>query len=274
MKGSFQICPLDDKPLWDGPTELYPPHRHDHQEIIVLIHGQATHHIDGEKMIVKAPSVFLVAEGKMHLFITQDKSRGWLIRFTNEYIPMDITNLFSQFTENSTISLCNKNLYTQVVEITRLMLKVYVENKITGLAVLQHLLAALLHLLENEQQRLAAIDRGCKVGDYQIFYAFLRLLDNCFKIHKSAGYYAQNLNMSSRKLGTICKAIFNKTPLKIIESRCIIEAKRLLLYTDDSIKQISFTLGFSDHSYFTKIFKRSTGFSPSGFRAHRSHNNS
>lgn len=269
MKGSFYICPLDDEPLWEGPNELYPPHRHNFQEIIVLIHGQAMHLIDGEKLTVKAPAVILVAEGKMHLFITQDKSRGWLIRFTNEYVPMDIACLFSQFTEVSTISLANKVLHAQVVDITRVMLKVYKENMTVKHAVLQHLLAALLHVLETEQQRLAANNHSCTGRDYQIFYAFLRHLDNCFRTQKNIEFYAQDLNISPRRLGIICKAVFNKNTSKIIESRCIIEAKRLLLYSDDSIKQIAFSLGYKDHSYFTKIFRQSTGYTPSDFRVRR-----
>src|SRR5690606_39971631 len=52
----------------------------------------------------------------------------------------------------------------------------------------------------------------------------------------------------------------------IILQRIILEAKRMLLFTDESSKAIAYHLRFEDPSYFSRCFKRKTGYSPLNFR--------
>ena len=54
-----------------------------------------------------------------------------------------------------------------------------------------------------------------------------------------------------------------KSPINIIHDRIITEAKRLVYYTDKSIKEISVELGFEDAAHFSKFFKNYTSVSPS-----------
>lgn len=56
------------------------------------------------------------------------------------------------------------------------------------------------------------------------------------------------------------------SPLKLINDRIILEAKRMIRYSDLRIKEIAFDLGFKDDSYFIKLFKRNVGMSPIEFR--------
>ena len=49
-------------------------------------------------------------------------------------------------------------------------------------------------------------------------------------------------------------------------SRIILEAKRQLIYSDDSVKEIAFDLGFNDPAYFTRFFTKATTFSPLNFK--------
>lgn len=72
--------------------------------------------------------------------------------------------------------------------------------------------------------------------------------------------------MSVKTLTNSVGASSFSTPLKIINDRIILEAKRQLCYTDLKIKEIAFRLGFDDPSYFVKFFKRQTGILPAEFR--------
>jgi AraC family transcriptional activator of pobA len=80
-------------------------------------------------------------------------------------------------------------------------------------------------------------------------------------------YYAQRLNKSPKTLSNIFALYNRKTPVQMIQERIIIEAKRLLNYTDRSVKQITYELGFEDPAYFSNFFKRNTSVSPIEFRA-------
>ena len=78
--------------------------------------------------------------------------------------------------------------------------------------------------------------------------------------------YANHLNVSVKTLTNSVDASSCSTPLKIINDKSILEAKRQLCYTDLKIKEIAFRLGFDEPSYFLKFFKRQTGILPAEFR--------
>ena len=79
--------------------------------------------------------------------------------------------------------------------------------------------------------------------------------------------YADKLNESPAHLNKIVKSITGENASEIIIKRIILEAKRLLIYTDLSNKEISFDINYDDPSYFSRLFRKKVGFSPSEFRS-------
>jgi AraC family transcriptional activator of pobA len=101
---------------------------------------------------------------------------------------------------------------------------------------------------------------------FHIIRKFNLLVEANFKTEHSVSFYAGQLCKAPKTLSNIF-AIFNqKTPSQIIRERVMVEAKRLLFYTDRSIKDIAFELGFEDVSYFSNFFKKNELVSPSDFR--------
>jgi AraC family transcriptional activator of pobA len=101
---------------------------------------------------------------------------------------------------------------------------------------------------------------------FHIIRKFNLLVESHFKSEHSVSFYAQQLCKSPKTLSNLF-AIFNqKPPSQIIQERIVVEAKRLLRYTDRAIKHITFELGFEEVSYFSNFFKKNTGMSPSDFR--------
>lgn len=95
---------------------------------------------------------------------------------------------------------------------------------------------------------------------------FNLLVENNYREHHTVAYYAQQLNKSPKTLSNLFALYNHKTPLQVIQERLIIEAKRLLYYTDKSAKEITYELGFDDAAYFSNFFKKHTSFSPTDFR--------
>ncbi|MGF7039828.1 helix-turn-helix domain-containing protein [Mucilaginibacter lappiensis] len=97
---------------------------------------------------------------------------------------------------------------------------------------------------------------------------FIQLVENNFSKHHDVASYANMLNISAKALNKrICK--YRKcTPNEIIKKRIIMEAKRLLVYTHLSVKEIGYRLGYDDPSYFIRFFSKQVKIAPQNFRLH------
>ncbi|MDH7445024.1 helix-turn-helix domain-containing protein [Aquimarina sp. 2201CG14-23] len=91
------------------------------------------------------------------------------------------------------------------------------------------------------------------------------LVEYHFRKEHSVAFYAEKLFKSPKTLSNSFSK-FIKSPLQIIHDRIILEAKRLLIYTDKSAKEIAYEVGFDDASHLSRMFKKHTSLSPSEFK--------
>lgn len=94
---------------------------------------------------------------------------------------------------------------------------------------------------------------------------FNLLVETHFKKEHSVSFYAEKLNKSPKTLSNSF-AKYDKSPLQIIHERIVLEAKRQLLYTEKSSKEIAYDIGFDDASHLSRLFKKLTTLSPSVFK--------
>ncbi|MFM2266697.1 MAG: hypothetical protein RL757_137, partial [Bacteroidota bacterium] len=93
-----------------------------------------------------------------------------------------------------------------------------------------------------------------------------KMIDEHYKEGLTANDYAQKLFVTQHHLNLISKEITGKTTSELIRARSILEAKRLLTFTDYSVSEIAVELGYFDLSYFAKVFKAEVDMSPKAFR--------
>ena len=94
---------------------------------------------------------------------------------------------------------------------------------------------------------------------------FNMLVESHFKTAHNVAFYAEKLFKSPKTLSNTF-AKLNTSPLQIIHERIILEAKRLLIYTDKTAKEIAYEIGFEDASHLSRLFKKHTSLSPSEFK--------
>jgi AraC family transcriptional activator of pobA len=80
---------------------------------------------------------------------------------------------------------------------------------------------------------------------------------------------AEKLALASRSLYGIVKEFSGLSPKEWMTNRLMLEAQRKLQYSPVSVKELAYELGFNDPSYFSRLFKKSTGKSVSAFLANR-----
>jgi AraC-like DNA-binding protein len=81
-----------------------------------------------------------------------------------------------------------------------------------------------------------------------------------------ASFYAEKLKVSTQKMNQHTRQFLNKTVTELINEKLLIEAKRLLAYSDKSVSEIAYEMNFNDNSYFNKFFKRIEKETPEQFR--------
>ena len=117
--------------------------------------------------------------------------------------------------------------------------------------------------LKLQQQDLAHSPHGRRP---EVLIELKNLIEQHFRTHHAPSDYAVLLHMSPKSLSRIVKAHFNKTLTELIRERITRQAKWEMLHTTKPVKQVAMELGFDDTFYFSRLFKRATGCSPSFFR--------
>ncbi|MCG6540057.1 helix-turn-helix domain-containing protein [Pseudomonas sp. KSR10] len=96
--------------------------------------------------------------------------------------------------------------------------------------------------------------------------AFSALVEAHFREQLSIEQYAHRIGITPAHLNNLTRRFAGCTAQQVIHQRLLLEAKRQLLYTALSAKQIAEGLGFSEAAYFSRFFKRLMGLSPQAFR--------
>ena len=112
-------------------------------------------------------------------------------------------------------------------------------------------------------KRLAADSEHNKRIKPKTAWRFSKLVSDTISENLTVKDYADRLHISVEKLNELCKESYGQNPKKMILEQKITEAKRLLYFTELSVKEIAFKLGFEDSSYFSRVFKQKTKVSPS-----------
>lgn len=106
----------------------------------------------------------------------------------------------------------------------------------------------------------------------EIVARFRQLLEIHFHSNKPIEEYAKALKISHSRLRAACIEIAHRSPLQLVQDRLLLEAKRLLLYSNMSVSEAGYYLGFEDPAYFTRFFTRAAGVSPRTFRRRKATN--
>lgn len=247
--------------------EIKLPHRHDYQEIIWIKNGPATHQLDDAWAEILPGTLIIVPRGRIHWFRPTDMVEGCAIRFRDTFLPTTASILFSQFLGHSHLIAPPEEvpIIESLFSVIRKEYRRFDQRRSNTIKfVLQALFAKFGEFkwcaLENQHPYF--------IGKHRFWEEFNALVERNFGSGHAVGFYAQELGVSPRKLNEIIRPILGKTAAEVINERRILEAKRLLLFTDLGIKEITFELGFEEHSYFTKVFKKMTGLTPSDFKQH------
>lgn len=248
------------------------PHRHDYFTVLIINQAKGFHKIDFNSYTLSEKQIFFVAPGQVHQMIETDLSNGFVMKFSNQFliensIPLSFIsslNLFQNYGQTPPL-LPNNSQFDNIKQFARQIFDLF-----HGDAQMKHLsIGAFLKLLLIECNNICSIipiqtEKDSSADN--LIRKFKDTVDQHFTNEHSTSFYANLLHISPDHLSRIVKAKMGRTAKEYIQSRIIVEAKRLIYFANLSNKEIGYALGFDEPANFSAFFKKHTQLSPSIFK--------
>jgi AraC family transcriptional activator of pobA len=245
------------------------PHAHSELNHMILIaEGGGVMRIDGAVTRFGAPCLILVPSCVVHGFHWHDDSGGYVVTVANacwdELVRRD-PDCASLFAAPALVPL-RKDATRSISAQARLVMRelgwaapghrTAVLGALAAIAV--HALRGLVdHATEHEPSRGRQADLVAR---------FREMVEERFRLREPIGLYASELGVSPTTLRVACARITGKSPAEIVNRRTLLEAKRALCYTNQTVAEVAYGLGFIDPAYFSRAFSKYAGCSPRQFR--------
>ena len=245
--------------------EWQQPERHDRHSFFLLEKGSVTLEIDFQQYVIRAPSAIYMHPDQVHRILAFKNVTVCAWGAHNESLNPEYVKLLEEITPAVPMPL-NPETFALLAEATSLCIKFAKRDRDKLYhALLKDQVNALVALViaPYDEQRTPAD----KLSRAEIVTkTFRETLALHFTRFKRPADYAQKLNLSTPYLNECVKNITGFSVSYHIQQRVVLEAKRLLRHSDQSLKEIAATLGYDDYAYFSRLFTKVSGMAPVTFR--------
>ncbi|SHF25589.1 AraC-type DNA-binding protein [Arenibacter palladensis] len=251
---------------------FHKPHRHNFFLCVLFTQGSGIHEIDFETYAVKPGCVFFLRPGQTHFWQFNTSPQGYIFFHTQEFFELHFTNtkldqfpFYYSFKNPPIVNITLDQILTVKSQFMEINQEYY-----SDLPLKRQKLASLLNTVYIDLSRhyieLEPKKEVVSMSYISTLRALEKLIDLYYKEQKSAKFYAEALNISSKHLNRILRTTLNKTTTQIISERVMLEAKRLMVHSYNTLAEISEILGYEDYAHFSKVFKKNSGITPKSFK--------
>jgi AraC family transcriptional activator of pobA len=244
------------------------PHRKDYYMLVFVKKGNSRHWVDGIPYVIKPDTLYFATPQQIHVKEKSEPLQGTLIFFTEEFLQLEENHLLLQLPvilnpdNQHELALTPDHLAYINDILKKMQLEFNTGRDWRNSMLLSYLRVLLIYIsrlyIEQYENTLSS--------DNMLLKKFRAHIDRQFTTHHLVADYAQLLSISPGHLNDLVKEQSGKTAIEHIHERIVLEAKRHLLHTEWSMKEIAHHLGFEDAAYFSRFFKRLTGGTPAAYR--------
>tara|TARA_R110000823_G_C15949824_1_gene501512 strand:- start:211 stop:1128 length:918 start_codon:yes stop_codon:yes gene_type:complete len=276
LDGIFRLYRFKDQNTTNTPLPHVPfptnhPHRHNFFEICIFIEGSGNHILDFENYEISSHSIHVISPGRTHLMNIENYCNGYILAFNREFqafyfrqTPNILNSTFFLHRDIPPILSPGECQFEELIGVlTKIKEELAKDTKDVHLIIRSYLNIFLLKLEELFVDKIFV--KGSPVVN-ELFVEFRDLVEENYGRVSQVKEYACMLHITPIKLNRICVKFSGKNAGDYILDRIMLEAKRQLIFTSMSNKEIAFTLNYDDPSYFSRLFRKKTGMSPSEFR--------
>jgi AraC family transcriptional activator of pobA len=231
--------------------------------LVFITSGEGMLKIDLQHQVLGADSVFFIRPGQFYRIEKCRALEGRILSFNESYLSMDdehpgsfYTGNLLQFFSQQAIKL-KEEICVDIYETLDRISKEQHRAQTFQNELLKRYFRILLTYLSWQFEQGAV--GGSPAGRVDCVKRFLSLVDRNFKERKMVCDYAMDLHLTPNYLNQLVKKVTTHSAGYHIRQRIVLEAKRKAVYSDESMKEIAYSLGFNDIAHFSKLFKRVAG---------------
>lgn len=247
------------------------PHRHNYFVIVWVKKGKGVHFIDLEKFDLQGDTVYCITPGQVHLLKQDGPAEGYVLSFTVDFIGMEEssldllfnTGLFNTFSRSPVIKV-DADVKDEMEDAVRRMLKEYANFFLLRSEILRGYLKIFLIYLTRQFEK--AGQQQAQSRNIELMRKFLFLLEKNYTQKRMVADYAAELVVTPNYLNEVIKKISGFPASHHIQQRIVLEAKRQAAFSNVTMKEIAYNLGFDDTAHFSKFFKNISGMSFTDFK--------
>ncbi len=255
-----------------GHNHIEKPHRHDFYATVLFTNGEGVHEIDFQRYGVSEGSLFFLSPGQIHSWELSEDIEGYIFFCSQEFYEMHYVNQkLRNFPFFGSVSFPRK-LQLEASELEKnISLFQELEKEYQSRNIMKEgLILSLMSRIFINATRLFSRDFDMSASSagpsyFKHYQDFENLIEQHFTEQKSIACYASLLGVSPKHLNRIVQTVVQKTATEVITERTVLEAKRMLMYLDESLVEIAFRLGYEEYSYFVRVFRKSSGMTPTQF---------
>jgi AraC family transcriptional activator of pobA len=239
------------------------PHRHDYHELIWTRAGAGEHLVDGEPTPVEPGTIVLIGRGQVHTFQRGHDLDVAVVRFGDELLSEGWL-LGARGARVVAVPPPEEDRLASVVDALHAESRRPLDGRSVDLQ--RHLLAALLLWIERWYDAGRTRQREADDAEVQLYRRFVQVLERDFARHHEATHYADELAVPPAALSKSLTHVTGKATKELVLERVMLEAARLLRFTDLTVGEVAFRVGYDDQLYFSRAFKRRFGEPPMAYR--------
>ena len=241
-------------------------HRDDFYIFFILTSGSVKVKCDIDQIILGATGIALIKPFQIHAVKEiSDDAEGYFISIAPFLVPDSCAEIFQNLEISEQGKIMNSATSEDILKLISLLHSAFNKQQLNKAQIINGLLTSLIYNFSNLYQLPAKSVDKYKNQTGLISANFKKLIYE-YGFIESPSFFAAKLNISTSHLNDCVNAITGKSVTYWLQQAMIIEAQRFLYYTDNDVKEIAYSLGFEDHSYFSRLFKKITRDTPLAFR--------
>ncbi|AZA82876.1 AraC family transcriptional regulator [Chryseobacterium lactis] len=255
-----------------GHRHIEKPHRHDFYAAVLFTKGKGIHEIDFQKYEVSEGSLFFLSPGQIHSWELSEDIDGYIFFCSQEFYEMHYVNqklrnfpFFGSISFPRKLQLQATDLQQNINLFKALGKEHQSKNSMKEGFILSLMSQLFINATRLFSRDFETLESSAGLSYFKHYQDFEGLIEEHFAKQKSIAYYASLLGISSKHLNRIAQTVVQKTATDVITERVVLEAKRMLMYLDESLVEIAFRLGYEEYSYFVRVFRKSSGMTPTQF---------